>query len=62
MPKVAKLLLKSQDEMKEKRQELELSVISEANGWVHKILDWQTTDALCTAALNEIENDDDNMT
>ena len=61
LPKVAKLLLKSQDEMKEKKQELELSVLSEGNNWVNKILDRATTDALCTAALAEIENEDDNM-
>jgi hypothetical protein len=48
--------------MKEKKQELELSVLCAANGWVNKILDRQTTDALCEAAIAEIENDDDNMT
>ena len=47
LPKVAKLLLKSQDEMKEKKQELELSILTEENNWVNKILDRQTTDALC---------------
>lgn len=62
LPKVAKLLLKAQDEMKEKKQELELAVLCEANGWTNKILDRQTTDALCAAALAEIENDDENMT
>ena len=62
LPKAAKLLLKAQDEMKEKKQELEISILSEANGWVNKVLDRQTTDALCTAALAEIENEDDNMT
>lgn len=61
LPKVAKLLLKSQDEMKEKKQELELSVLTEGNNWVNKILDRQTTDALCAAALDEIENEDENM-
>ena len=61
LPKVAKLLLKSQEEMKEKKQELELTVLTEGNNWVHKILDRQTTDAYCQAALAEIENDDDNM-
>ena len=62
LPKVAKLLLKSQDEMKEKKQEIELSVLSQVNGaWVHKILDRPATDALCTAALEEIENEDDQM-
>ena len=58
---VAKLLLKAQDEMKEKKQELELSVLCEGNNWVNKILDRATTDALCQAALAEIENEDDNM-
>lgn len=61
LPKVAKLLLQSQDEMKEKKQELELSVLSEANGWTHKILDRQTTDALCAAAEAEIQADGDDM-
>ena len=61
LPKVAKLLLKSQDEMKEKKQELELSVLTEGNNWVNKILDRATTDALCVSALAEIENEDDNM-
>ena len=61
LPKVAKLLLKSQDEMKEKKQELELSVLSEANGWVNKILDRQTTDQLCASALQDIENEEDQM-
>ena len=58
---VAKLLLKSQDEIKEKKQELELSVLSEANGWVNKILDRQTTDQLCASALQDIENEEDQM-
>ena len=61
LPKVAKLLLKSQDEMKEKKQELELSVLSEGNNWVHKVLDRQTTDAMAAAALAEIENEDEAM-
>ena len=58
---MAKLLLKSQDEMKEKKQELELSVLCESNNWVNKILDRQTVDALCAAALDEIENEDEQM-
>ena len=61
LPRVAKLLLQSQEEMKEKKQELELSVLTEGNGWVNKVLDRQTTDALCAAALAEIEADDDQM-
>ena len=47
--------------MKEKKQELELSVLTEGNNWVNKILDRPTTNALCQAALAEIENDDDAM-
>ena len=47
--------------MKEKKQELELSVLTEGNGWVNKVLDRQTTDALCAAALAEIEAEDDQM-
>ena len=47
--------------MKEKKQELELSILTEASGWVSKILDRAQTDALCQAALAEIEADDDNM-
>jgi len=47
--------------MKEKKQELELSVLSEANGWVNKILDRATADALCVAATAEIEADEDQM-
>lgn len=61
LPRVAKLLLKSQDEMKEKKQELELSVLTAGNNWVNRILDRQSTDALCAAALAEIENEDENM-
>jgi len=61
LPLVAKLLLKAQDEMKEKKQELEITILSEGNNWVHKILDRPTTDALCQCALAEIENEDENM-
>ena len=61
LPKVAKLLLQSQDEMKEKKQELELSILTEASGWASKILDRAQTNALCQAAHAEIEADDDAM-
>ena len=61
LPKVAKLLLQAQDEMKEKKQELELSILTEGTNWVSKILDRTQTDALCAAAKAEIEADDDNM-
>ena len=38
LPKVAKLLLASHDEMKEKKQELDLSVLEASNGFVHRVL------------------------
>ena len=47
--------------MKEKKQELELSVLSEGNNWQTRILERPATDALCQAALAEIENEDENM-
>ena len=62
LPKIAKLLLKSQDEMKEKKQELELSVLQEIDGkWQHKILDRPTADKLCADALAEIDQEDQEM-
>ena len=61
LPKVAKMLLKAQEEMKEKKQELELSILTKETGWVNKILDRKTTDALCAASLEEIENEDAEM-
>ena len=47
LPLVSKMLLKAQDEMKEKKMELELSVLSEATKWQHKVLDRATCDQLC---------------
>lgn len=49
--------------MKEKKQELELSILQEVNGkWQHKILDRPATDKLCTDALAEIDQEDAEMT
>jgi hypothetical protein len=45
--------------MKDKKQELELSVMCEDTKWTHKILDRPTVDALATAALAEIEAEED---
>ena len=42
LPKVTKILLQAQEEMKEKKQELELSYISESSGFKHKVLDVKT--------------------
>lgn len=50
LPLFAKLMIKSQEEMKDKKQELELSVCCEETKWVHKILDRQRTDAITAAA------------
>ena len=54
LPLFVKILLKSQDEMKEKKQELELSVMTEANGFVHKILPREQTDTLTADAKRAI--------
>ena len=65
MPLFAKLLIKSQEEMKEKKQELELSVLRADNNpklnWVHRILDRETTDKITAEAQQSIENDDNQM-
>jgi hypothetical protein len=54
---IAKILLKSQEEMKEKKQELELSVISDETDFKHKILDRVLVDQLTAQATQEIENE-----
>jgi len=61
LPKVAKILLKAQEEMKDKKQELELSYISESSGFIHKILDRASTDALTEQAKKELDGDDVEM-
>ena len=49
--------------MKEKKQELELSVLrADVNpklNWVHKILDRATTDKITAEAQQSIENDEE---
>ena len=59
LPKVAKVLLKAQEELKDKKQELELSVMCVDTKWTHKILDRHTTDQLTASALAEIEAEED---
>ena len=62
IPKVAKLLLKSQDEMKEKKQEIELPVLQEVNGESrHRIVERPIVDKLCADALEEIDKEDQDM-
>ena len=57
LPLIAKILLKSQEEMKEKKQELELSIISDETDFKHKILDRAVVDQLTAQASQEIENE-----
>ncbi len=57
LPLIAKILLKAQEEMKDKRQEIELSIISETTGYKHKILDRVFVDQLTLKAQEEIENE-----
>jgi len=61
LPKIAKILLQAQEEMKDKKQELELSYISESSQFKHKILDRASVDALTEQALREIKGDDVEM-
>jgi 20S proteasome alpha/beta subunit len=61
LPKVAKILLQAQEEMKEKKQELEMSYISESSGFKHKVLDVKTVATLTAAAKDEIKNEDVEM-
>mmetsp|Transcript_48146 Transcript_48146/g.35339 ORF Transcript_48146/g.35339 Transcript_48146/m.35339 type:complete len:132 (-) Transcript_48146:45-440(-) len=57
LPMVAKILLKAQEEMKEKKQELELSVIADETGHQHKLLDRDVVERITSSALQEIENE-----
>ena len=57
IPLIAKILLKSQDEMKDKKQELELSILTEDNGFTHQILDRVFVDQQAVQAHQDIEND-----
>ena len=62
VPKVAKLLLKSQDEIKEKKQEIELSILQEVNGeWRHRVVERPIADKLCADALEAIDKEDQDM-
>ena len=63
MPIFAKLMIKAQEEMKEKKQELEISVLRADNNpklnWVHKILDRATTDKITADAQTAIDEDEE---
>jgi len=47
--------------MKDKKQELEISYISESSEFKHKILTRAATDALTEAAKKELDGDDVEM-
>ena len=49
--------MKAQEEMKDKKQEIELSMIGEGTGYKHRILDRKFIDDLTAKALEEIENE-----
>jgi len=61
LPIVAKILLKCQEEMKDKKQELEISILSETTGNKHKVLDRDVVNGLTAAALAEIQGEDVDM-
>lgn len=47
--------------MKDKKQELELSIVSESTGFRHKILDRTTVNNITAAALREVNGEDVEM-
>lgn len=53
LPKIAKILVKCQEEMKDKKQELEISVLSDGTGHKHKIIDRKTLDEMTAQALKD---------
>jgi hypothetical protein len=57
LPHIAKILLKAQEEMRDKKMELEISVLSDETGYTHKILDRTFVDHLTEQAQQEIENE-----
>ena len=61
IPKIAKILLQCQEEMKDKKQELEISYISESSGHRHKILDRAQVEAVTAEAQKSISSEDVEM-
>lgn len=57
LPHIAKILLKAQEEMKDKKMELEISILSDETNYNHKILDRAYVDHLTEQANQEIENE-----
>ena len=58
IPLIAQILLKAQEEMRDKKQELEISVVSEETQFKHKILDRALVDHITAKAQEEIENEE----
>ncbi len=54
-------MLKAQEEMKDKKMEIELSIISEETGNTHKLIDRATMNELTAKAQNEIEQEEMEM-
>lgn len=61
LPKIAKILLQCQEEMKEKKQDLEISYISESSSHKHKILDRAAMDTLISDAQKNLASEDVEM-
>jgi 20S proteasome subunit alpha 7 len=57
IPLITKILLKAQEEMKDKKQEIEISILSDTTGFKHKVLDRVFVDQLTVKAQEEIENE-----
>ncbi len=55
------MLLKAQEEIKEQRMEVEISVLSEATEWKHRILKRDYLDPVQVQMVKEIEDDDVEM-
>ena len=47
--------------MREKKMEIELSVLGDHTNWQHKVIDRPTCDRLCREAQEAIENEDEEM-
>lgn len=58
LPKIAKILLISTEETKDKSRELEFSVISNATNFEHKFLSPKRCDELLQGAMKEIDDED----
>lgn len=61
LPQVAKILLKAQEEMKDKKQEIELSILCDATKQQHKVLDRDVIQRLTESAQIEIESEQMDM-